>query len=75
MRIIDTSSVQQEKIRSEISLESYQKLIRAMEVAGYIYEHINKHSCEHEPMPWIPEIIDYLREDISCIFTEIDKYS
>ncbi|HGJ5854529.1 MAG: hypothetical protein RAM36_00955 [Arsenophonus sp.] len=75
MRIIDTSSVQQEKIRSEISLESYQKLIRAMEVAGYIYEHINKHSCEHEPMPWLPEIIDYLREDISCIFTEIDKYS
>lgn len=74
MRIVDISTAQQEKIKLKISSESYSKLIRAMEVAGYIYEHINKHSCEHEPMPWLPEIIDYLREDISCIFKEIDEW-
>ncbi|WGM05014.1 hypothetical protein [Arsenophonus nasoniae] len=75
MKIVDSSTAQHEKIKAAISHESYSKLIRAMEVAGYIYEHISKHSCEHEPMPWLPEIMDYLREDISCIFTEIDKYS
>lgn len=74
MRIVDISSAQKEKIRPEISYESHTRLIRAMAVAGYIYEHINKHSCEHEPMPWLPEIIDYLREDISCIFKEIDQW-
>ncbi|MGX8940761.1 hypothetical protein ACWWJF_10210 [Symbiopectobacterium sp. Eva_TO] len=74
MKIVDISGAQQEKIRPEISYESHTRLIRAMEVAGYIYEHINRHSCEHEPMPWLPEIIDYLREDISCIFKEIDEW-
>ncbi|PAV08075.1 hypothetical protein CBG25_04480 [Arsenophonus sp. ENCA] len=75
MKIVDISVPQQEKIKLEISHESHTRLIRAMEVAGYIYEHISKHSCEHEPMPWLPEFIDYLREDITCIFNEIDKYS
>ncbi len=45
MRIIDISTTQQEKIRPEISHEIYTIFTRGIEVAKYIYEYINNHSC------------------------------
>lgn len=74
MKIVDISTAQQEKIKLEISLESYSKLIRARDVAVNIYQYLEAGEAEFRPIPWLPEILDYLCKDIDVILHEIDKW-
>ncbi|MFT8210880.1 MAG: hypothetical protein ACMZI0_10470 [Symbiopectobacterium sp.] len=74
MRIVDISGAQQEKIKLEISSESYSKLIRAREVAANIYKYLEAGEAEFRPIPWLPEILDYLCKDMDVILHEIDKW-
>lgn len=74
MRIVDTSTAQQENIKLEISHESHSRLIRAREVAANIYKYLEAGEAEFRPIPWLPEILDYLCKDIDVILHEIDKW-
>ncbi|MBG6249465.1 MULTISPECIES: hypothetical protein [Symbiopectobacterium] len=73
MRIVDISTAQQEKIKLEITYESHNRLIRAREVAANIYKYLEAGEAEFKPIPWPPEILDYLCKDIDVILHEIDK--
>ncbi|HGJ5884168.1 hypothetical protein [Arsenophonus sp.] len=74
MRIVDTSTAQQEKIKLEITYESHSRLIRAREVAANIYKYLEAGEAEFKPIPWLPEILDYMCKDIDVILHEIDKW-
>lgn len=74
MRIVDSSSATQEKIKLEITPESHSRLIRARDVAANIYQYLEAGEAEFRPIPWLPEILDYLCKDIDVILHEIDKW-
>ncbi|WP_334473753.1 hypothetical protein [Arsenophonus sp. PmNCSU2021_1] len=65
---------QPESIRAEISFESHCRLIRAREVAANIYKYLEGGEATFRPIPWLPEILDYLCKDIDVILHEIDEW-
>lgn len=63
-----------EPIKAEISRESYGRLVRARCVAADIYNHFGAGEAYFRPIPWLPEILDYLCKDIDVILHEIDEW-
>ncbi|HGJ5854551.1 hypothetical protein [Arsenophonus nasoniae] len=62
-------------LATQISLsdESDFKLIRAREVTSSLCKHIQSYNLEHEPMPWLGEVLSYVSEDIACVVEEISE--
>ena len=56
---------------SHLSVESYQKLNRASNVAFQMHLHIRQCEVNAMPLLWVPDIFSYISEDISDVLQEV----